>query len=261
MTVNESLEIDNPLSKIISSVDANVVGFGYLTDEERKEWFHDANNLLEDEHILDGFDHHEMLSNDATLITPQDNYMLNYTPVFDPMNDPNSIPYVFPNDNDLLVSNSLLTPPRSNEGFQFDQNLYSPKYTNYPNAINTPLTDYASSPERSSPNNFQIDAIEKCLDLEEHQIPRCVGAAEFVAIANNDGKAKEKLRRSSSISMKVIKEMQRELQSEFSRNVCCKSDREPIQKIFHEHFNKLSAEQRKVIFMRISKMDFKTAYG
>lgn len=272
MTVNESLEINNA----VLSVDASVENFNEMTTEERNIWFEDAKTFLEVNWPLFGFDPNEIISNTSTLIFPQenicnnaidtavirqqDNYMLNYTTVH-PANDPNNIPYVFPNDNDILLSNSLLTPPRSNEAVQLEQHFYSPKYSNYPNAINnSPLTDYQSSPERS-PNNFQIDATERSLDLEEDEIPSCVGAAEIAAIATQNGKAKEKVRRSSSISMKTIKEMQRELQSAFSRNVCCKNDRVPIQKIFHEHFNKISAEQTKVLYLRISKMDFKTAYG
>ncbi|GBP65669.1 hypothetical protein EVAR_98382_1 [Eumeta japonica] len=183
----------------------------------------------------------------------------------------------FNNDFETQSVNSLdellafnLTPPRSNENSHESpvrvpcspkNSFYcTPPYTNSVSSgtYNSPNSDYVLSPERSSPNDFQND-YESYQDLpvfDEQNLPSCVDGLPR-EVTPKEGK---KPQRTSSITMRTVKDILKRLNTEFSKSQCCQKTVADSKSFFQEQFQKFSVDERKTLCLKVTSMELDATY-
>ncbi|XP_013168122.1 PREDICTED: uncharacterized protein LOC106118113 [Papilio xuthus] len=138
-------------------------------------------------------------------------------------------------DNTRSEKSIFPTPPRS-------ESMTSPVSDSY----NT-LSPAISSPLYNSDN-------EKYQDIQDViEYPKCVTGHDF-------DRKKDRMS-TSSMTMKQYKDLQKDITTEFSKKICCSSNRKTCRQIFLEHMEKLKKEDRKDLCVKVANLDLKTAYG
>lgn len=142
------------------------------------------------------------------------------------------------NESQLSAAYTYPTPPRS----ETVPSPMSPHSSFYPSN-----SEYTLSPERSPIYNSDYEKYQDIPHFEEEK-------------EATDNKTRQRTSSISSMTMKMFKDMQKEIVYNFSKRECCQLSRKSCKDLFKEHLNKLKMEDRKDLCLKVVNLDLKTAY-
>lgn len=234
-------------------VDMSVTNFAQNSQQEQVDRWQIAQEYVKetDQDKLDDM-LSEFISN-YDRINPQiTNFPPNKPPTPNPVEEFSNTNHTFDYDIDLPIIDDFekpsifLTPPRS-------ENVPSPMSDSQTSFY--PTTDYTLSPDTSSPmHNSDYEKYQDITPIDDY--PSCI--TDNIESDKDTDKKKEK---SSSMTMKQFKDLQKQIATDFSKKECCQINRKSCKAIFEEHIRKLEIEERKNICYKVANLDFKTAYG
>lgn len=252
---NSRTETCTDIEKALKLVDMSVTNFAQNSQQEQVDRWQIAQEYInEDQHKSDDILLDFMKDTYKKISTPIYTSLVSTTPTLNPVEEFSTTSHTFDYDIDWAIMGKqlekpsiFLTPPRS-------ENVPSPMSDSQ--ASFYPTTDYALSPQTSSPMyNSDYEKYQDIPTIEDY--PSCV-----VDNAESDKDTdKKKDREKSSMSMKQFKDLQKQIATDFSKKECCQMNRKSCKAVFEEHIRKLKMDDRKSLCYNIANMDFKLAYG